>query len=162
MASISMAKKLPIFEYISWFIKTYHETQQIDAPRHAYRLVDVKEKRGGEFLMTIQVIGTSSTFKSTPDEILNNEKIIEHFSSKDIRTICFLSKTADGAKSEIIRQKINDHNQIVFELRQYVDNSITQKTAKEISLNPNLIDTLSARDAHRVGYVSAHEQEDLA
>jgi len=150
-------KKNPIFEYLNWFFKQYHQIQQTNAPQHTFRLVDIRSKRKGKHIVTVQVIGTQNIFSASPDEILNNDRIIEHFSSSDIRKITQYVYETKPHKCEILSQTVNHQNEILFKIKSNEDDLLEEKTASEISLNPELIDSLSSRDAHTVGYLTAHE-----
>lgn len=153
-----MGKRIPLFEYLAWLFKQSQQLQESQARKDYFRIVDVKKKNSG-YVLAIQIIGKACTFSGTPEEILAKDDMIELFSSKDIRAITYYACIKNSPRNEILTQKIDKENNLIFCLRNNENHSVIQKTAKEISLDENLIDSLSSKDAHRVGYAVAQELE---
>jgi len=147
-------------EYIGWLFKQYQELKETAQPKSAYKLVDIEENKNGKTILTIQVTGKAITFKSTPQEILADDKVTECFSSKDIRTITYYAcQTLNKPKNKIVIKKFCEKlNKMVFGVKNIDKDNISEKTAKEISLDKNLIKNLSPEEAHMVGFTSAGEQ----
>jgi len=93
-------------EYITWLFKQYQELKQIAQPNATYKLVNIEENKNDKTILTIQVTAKALTFKSTPQEILADDKTTECFSSKDIRTITYYAcQTLNKPKNKIVIQK---------------------------------------------------------
>jgi len=78
-----------VFGYTAWLLKQYNDQQLIQ--QNIYRIVEVKELSTGQYKLTIQIIGKSTVFECTPQEIVTNDRMLEGFSKKDIRTITYFA-----------------------------------------------------------------------
>ncbi|MHB1947208.1 MAG: hypothetical protein ACYCQI_03735, partial [Gammaproteobacteria bacterium] len=77
-----------VFEHVGLILKKYNEQQQVH--QNIYRIHEVKQSPSG-CKLAVQVIGKSSIFESTPQEIVKVDRLIEGFSKKDVRTITYLA-----------------------------------------------------------------------
>ena len=159
-------RKTHLGNFIADLFHKYQTIQQSSLNQAPYRLIDIKENKQGKCILTVQVIGKSSTFKTTPEKILADDNLVKLFSSIDIRTITYYAcQTINRPKNQILCKRFCDKvNSIVFGLKNIEKNTTTEITAAEISLNKKMIAQLSPEDAHMVGYVASqdvhnHEKE---
>lgn len=145
------------FEQIAWFLKRYNEQQQIQ--QNIYRVVEVKQSSLDKYKLVIQVIGKSTVVECTPQEIVANDRMLEGFSKKDIRTITYFACNQNKKpKYKIITQELcSKANKILFKLRSNENNEIIIKTANQILTDKNLIHGLSHDDIQSVSYVTGYE-----
>lgn len=148
-----------ISEYVGWLFKQYQQAQQ-ELKSDAYRIVDHNTDKDGQHHLTIQIVGKSVTFKSTPQKILADDDLVEHFSRKDIRTITYLAcQDLEKPKHRIILQEFCQKlNRLVFGVKNPKKDEVLRKMPSEISQDKELLKTLSQEDAHLVGYATATEQ----
>ncbi len=158
-----MKKQAYIPEYISWLLEKYNEIGKNNQPTTQYRLVAVKEKSNGKYQLSFQLIGKAVIFKSSPEEILANEEIIEYFSSKDIHTITQLAcKFERKSKIEIVSKRFSEKlNTLVFKIKSLSNGAISENSASALSKDNAVIKSLSSKDAHIIGYAAAQEENNL-
>lgn len=144
-----------VFEYIHWLLKQ----QQLQSST-IYRIVNIKKLPNEQCKLIIQVIGKSMFLEYTPQKIAADDCMLEGFSKKDIRTITYFAcEQIKKPKYKIIMQNFCDKlNRIVFKLqkRDGADEIIT-KTANQIFLDKNLINSLDHDDMHSIGYTAGYE-----
>src|SRR6185295_18398670 len=105
-----------VFGYTAWLLKQYNDQQLIQ--QNIYRIVEVKELSTGQYKLTIQIIGKSTVFKCTPQEIVTNDRMLEGFSKKDIRTITYFAcEQNKKPKYKILQQFCDTFNKILFQLK---------------------------------------------
>ncbi len=152
-------KSSSIAEYISWLLQQYNEAKKQTSPQTLYRLVEIKEKTTYNYELSFQLIGKSAIFKSTPEKILTNEKIIEHFSSKDISIITQLAcKKLNQPKNTIVGKSFSRTlNKLLFKVKDLDKKIINECPASELSINKELIQNMAPEDAHMIGYATAME-----
>lgn len=157
-----MAKKrLSISEYFSWLLQEYNHAKEKSSPSTLYRLVDITEKATGQYVLSFQLIGKAAIFKATPEDILNNERIIEYFSSKDIHSITQLScKKLNQPKNKILNKIFSAKlNKLLFQVK-CLNQEVVDNTAAGLSSNKEFIRHLSPEDAYILGYTTAHEKQE--
>lgn len=154
-----MNKIASLGEYFSSILRQYYEAQKNLSPPTLYRLVDVKEKANHTYELLFQLIGKAVLFKTTPEEILKNEKMIEHFSSKDIRFITQLAyKTQSLPKNKIIGKSFSQKlNKLLFKIKDLCKGTVTEASASTLSIDKEFIQNLAPEDAHTIGYAAAME-----
>ena len=147
--------------YIRWIFQQYQTLKQAERPGITYRLVRVEEQAEA-CTLTIQVVGKAVTLTATPREVLADDAWVEHFSSKDIRTITYYAtKALEKPKHKIVTQRFSAKlKQFLFGVKRGGEDTVIEKTAAEISLDESLLHTLSPEEAHRVGYTTAQEKQD--
>jgi hypothetical protein len=154
-------KKSLVDEYLGWILKRYHELQEYKQNQESYRIVDILKDKAGHYTLQIQLSGKSTFFACTPLEVVTNDKLLEGFSKKDIRTITYLAtRTVKQPKYKIIIQEFCEKlNKMIFKLKKDdVTEEPIEKTADQISLDSDLLNKLNPADAHLVGYTTASEQ----
>lgn len=78
-----------MFEYTAWLLKKYNDQQQLQ--QNIYRVVEIKQSSSGQYKLIIQVIGKSTVFVCTPQELVTNDRMLEGFSKKDVRAITYFA-----------------------------------------------------------------------
>ena len=147
-------------DFLKWMIEAYAELRSEQAGKLTHRVIDYKKTPAGEYEASIQLIGKSLAFKAAPKEILANDDMLESFSKKDIRLLTYLAcEDIKTPTHEILGQKfIRNMNKFFFKLKHGKTGEEMEKSAEDISANPDLIKSLSPEDAHKIGYVTANEQ----
>lgn len=155
-----MAHLSKLNNYLKLMVKAYAEIRSKQTQHAIYRLIDHKKNNTGEYEITVQLIGKSLVFKSTPKEIMANDDLLESFSKKDIRLLTYLAcQDIQEPKYEILGQKfIRNMNKFFFRLKHAKTGEEMEKSATEISADSSLIKSLTPEDAHTIGYVTANEQ----
>lgn len=149
------------FKYTAWLLKRYSDQQQIQ--QNIYRVFEVKQSSFGQHKLAIQVIGKSIVVECTPQEIAENDQMLEGFSKKDIRVITYFAcEQNKKPRYKIIMQEFCDaFNKILFKLKNRDSDEIILKTAGQISLDKNLLNNLSQEDVCSISYAAGYEQSFL-
>jgi len=155
---MSGKNKLKLHDYLSWLFKKYQEliSQIKDIP--AYEIKDINFVNGTHTLL-IQINGTGKIVPYLPQEIANDDAFLEKFSTKDIRTILYLNfEELKKPKYTIVGHKFSEKTKVILCLRDRESGEIKNLTAKEISINKDVLKQCSPEDAHRVGYLHATDE----
>lgn len=157
-----MLKKIStLIEYVGWLYKQNAQLQQ--ASGCIFRIVKNEKNTRGEHILHIQVINKSTIFQCLAKEVAANDQLLECFSKSDVRIITYLA-TEDLflPKNKILAHEYNDELQrTVLTIGVHGKNESMQITADKVSLNNDMLKTLSREDAHRAGYLMALEQMEL-
>jgi hypothetical protein len=147
-----------VFEHVAWFLSAQQQIQE-----NIYRIVEVKQSSIGQYKLVVQVIGKSTVVECTPQEIVANDSMLEGFSKKDIRAITYFAcNQIKKPRYKIIMQEFCDvFNKILFKLKKADSDEIILKSAGQISLDKNLINSLSQEDACSVSYAAGYEQSSV-
>ncbi len=147
-------------DYIKWMVEAYAEIRAEKARQVKHRIVEYTKKDNGEYEVSIQLIGKTITFKANPKDIMANDEMLESFSKKDIRALTYFAcENIKEPQHEILGQKfIRTMNKFFFKLKHGKTGEEIEKSAEEISADPDLIKSLTPEDAHKIGYVTANEQ----
>ncbi len=154
-----MSKRtLPIVEYVNWLLKKYQEIQKELQAREAYRIVSINND-GDECLIKFHIVGAGKEVTYTAHTIAADDTLLEGFSKKDIRTITFyacqdLKKPAIKITEARFSEKLK---KVLFRLKKKNSEEILEKSAAELSSNPETISSMSPHDAHSVGYAYGTE-----
>ena len=126
-----------------------------------YRVVSIDEDETGNFIAIIQVINKTHVFKMKPEEILENDKMTDAFSPRDVRALTYLGYLGINApKYKVLAKRLSDKDStLIFALQERGKKKPVIKTADEISGDGNLLKELGQKDAHMIGYTSASERE---
>ena len=127
--------------------------------RTAYRVVSIEQNKDGDYEIVVQIIGKNSVFKMKPEEILANDELTDLFSQRDIRTLTYLGYLdINKSKYSVLAKRLLEKDKkLVFAIKEKGNKKLLIKTAKEISLNPEMLSQMDQKDAHMVGYVSGTE-----
>jgi hypothetical protein len=145
-------------QYAGWLLKNYSEYRKLSAD--IYRIAEIKQTKTNEKVIVIQVIGKSVVFESTPKEIIMDDRLLEGFSKKDIKTISYLAfkPTAIPQYKIVVQEFCEKINRVLFKLKSNDETATVEKTADEIFLDKSLIDGLSGVDAKTVSYMAGYER----
>lgn len=120
----------------------------------SYRVVEVLKTEDNEYTVCIQIIGKIHTFTMKPEEILADNKLVDQFSPRDIRTLTYLGYLGINApKYKILARRLIEDNKMVFAIQKRGGKSVIVKTAKEILKEQDLISNMNSDDAKTVGYI---------
>jgi hypothetical protein len=149
-------KVTSLFEYASWVLKKYNEEKNHQCDM--YRIIEVNQS-AGQCKVIIQVTGKSTFVECTPQEIVANDRMLEGFSKKDIRSLTYLAcESIKKPTYKIVMQKFcSNFNKMLFKLRKCNSNEVILKTANQISLDKNLINSLSHEDIQSISYMAGYE-----
>jgi hypothetical protein len=152
-----MDKPKKISNYIKWMIEAYAELRAEQAGQVTHRIVEHNKDASGQHEITVQISGKNLVFKTSPQEIMADDRLLESFSKKDIRLLTYLAcEDIKEPTHEVLGQKfIRNMNQFFFKLKHGKTGEEMEKSAEEISANPELIKQLSPQDAHKIGFVAA-------
>ena len=147
---------------LQWFARNYetlrHNKEFLAEGSH--RVVGHHKNKHGKYEVTIHLIGKPVSFDILPEEILAKDNWIESFSKKDIRALTYLAnENLKNPVHELVGQRfVRNLNQFFFKLKHGITHEETEKSAEEISADPQIIKSLDPLDAHKIGYVTANEQ----
>ena len=143
------------------FLKQWSERRF--QPPNVYRLVEIKQSPSGYCKLSVQVIGKAKILEYSPQELIANDRILEGFSKKDIRSIAYLAcEQSKRPRYQIVMQEFcNKFNRMLFKLKKQDSNETISKTAGQISLDKHLINNLSQEDVCSISYVAGYEQSYL-
>ncbi len=150
-----------LFVNTNWSFKKFSNPQQ--DPQNIYRIVDVNQSPTGQLTILIQIIGKSTVIACTPQEIIENDRMIEGFSKKDIRAITYYAfEHKNKPRYKIVMQEFCEaFNKILFKIKKQNSLEIISKTAGQISLDKTLLNNLSQEDACCISYTAGYEQASL-
>lgn len=155
-----MSESKKFSDYIKSMIEIYAELRAQQSGNITHRLADYRKNVKGEYEVTVQLTGKVLAFKTTPKQILADDSLLESFSKKDIRLLTYLAcEDIKEPTHEILGQKfVRTMNKFFFKLKHGKTGEEMEKSAEEISSDPEIIKLLSPEDAHKIGYVTANEQ----
>jgi hypothetical protein len=146
-------------QYAAWLLKNYSEYRKLHTD--IYRIAEIKQTKTDEKIIVVQVIGKSVVLECTPQEIVMDDRLLEGFSKKDIKTISYFAfKQAVTPKYRIIVQRFCEKlNRVFFKLKVNGKNDLShiEKTAGQIMLDTTLINGLSNEDLKNVSYIAGFE-----
>ncbi len=127
------------------------------------RIIAIEQDKVGDYIATVQFIGKSTAIKIKPEELLSDDKMVDQFSSRDIRALTYLGYLGINApKYKVLARKLSeDSDQMLFAIHKKGDSKYTIKTAQEISSNPEILESLPQKDAHDIGFVTATEEQSV-
>ena len=152
-----MDKPKKISNYIKWMVEAYAELRAEQAGQVTHRIVEYNMTTSGQHEVAVQISGKNLVFKTSPQEIMADDRLLESFSKKDIRLLTYLAcEDIKEPTHEVLGQKfIRNMNQFFFKLKHGKTGEEMEKSAEEISANPELIKQLTPQDAHKIGFVAA-------
>jgi len=130
-----------------------------DVFKPTYRIVEVTKMDDKEYIITIQIINKSATFRMKPEEILSKDSLVDQFSPRDIRTLTYLGYLGiNSPKFKILAQRLSENNDnTLFAIKEKGQKNVILKTASELASQTEMISNLDAKDAHTVGYTLASD-----
>lgn len=144
--------------YTTLLLKKYNELTKIQNS-NIYRIIEIKHLPAGKYKLITQIIGKSVVIECTPEEILANDRLLEGFSKKDIRTITYLA--CDQMKQPkykiIVQEFCEKFNKIMFKIKETESGDLLVKTASQIVMDKNIINSLSQDDVNSISYTAGYE-----
>lgn len=139
--------------------KIYKESTARSSYIPAYKVVELAEKEPGSYIATIQVINKNVVFHSKPEDILKDDRLVDQFSARDIRTLTYLGYLGiNSPKYTILAKRLSENaDKTIFALRERGNKKVVTKSAQEIFSDKNVLKSLSATDAHDVGFTVASD-----
>lgn len=152
------AKIQSLIDHVAFILKKYR-LQENGQQNNIYRIVEIKKSHHGQSKLIIQVIGKSSVFECTPQEIVAVDCLLEGFSKKDVRAITYLAcEQIKQPKYKIVMQEFCEKfNKMIFKLKASENESPVIKTANQIVMDKNLINNLSKEDVNSISYIAGYE-----
>lgn len=138
----------------------YFKKNKKDAFIPAYRVVRIMQEKDDNYIVTIQVINKNICFKAKPEELLAKDEIVDQFSPRDIRALTYLGYLGINApKYKILANRLlAEDSKLVFAIQKRGDKKIITKTADEILKEDGMLENLSSKDAHLIGYAVGSER----
>lgn len=158
---MGLKKFSSVFQYTNWILKKYTELQ-LSPDTTIYRIVQINQTSSG-YKLIIQVVGKCSVITCTPQEIVAEDRFLEGFSKKDVRTIVYLAcnEIKQPRYKIIVQEFCAKFNRILFRLKKRNTGEVIEKTAREITLDKHIINNLSTEDACSINYVAGYEHAHL-
>lgn len=148
-----------LFGYVANLLKAYAELQK-QFNHTLYRIIDIKEDNVNNTSLVVQVTGKATVFEISAKEIAADNNMLEGFSKRDVRTITYLASKETNLLSqyEVIEQNIcTESNEVLFSLKQKFNPEIITKSAKQISLDKKLVNSLKPEVALNIGFIVGTE-----
>ena len=124
----------------------------------SYRVLEILQDEEGRYTIHIQVIGKSLTFHAKPEELLAEDKVVDQFSPRDVRTLTYLGYLGINApKYKILAQRLIDDNKVAFVIKKRGAKEVLVKTAGQLLQEREIIANMHPDDAKIIGYTSAAE-----
>ncbi len=122
-----------------------------------YRVIEVINEND-DYSVKIQIINTSKFFIMKPEEILENDKLVNKFSPMDVRTLTYLGYLGiNSPKYKVLAQRIADQGELIFVIKQKGSNDVILKTSKEVIEDINLLKNMSAVDVSSIAYIESQK-----
>lgn len=139
--------------------KIYKESKEKLSYSPVYKVVEIIETDRGNYTATIQLINKNVIFHSKPEDILKDDHLVDQFSPRDIRTLTYLGYLGiNSPKYTILAKRLSENaDKTVFALRERGKKKVVTKSAQEIFSDKNVLKSMSASDAHDIGYTVASE-----
>ena len=119
----------------------------------SYRVLEILQDGEGSYTVHMQVIGKSLTFRAKPEELLSEDKVVDQFSPRDVRTLTYLGYLGINApKYKILAQRLIDDNKVVFAIQKRGAKEVLIKTAEQILQEKEIINSMRPDDAKTIGY----------
>ncbi|OGT32004.1 MAG: hypothetical protein A3E87_10660 [Gammaproteobacteria bacterium RIFCSPHIGHO2_12_FULL_35_23] len=128
-----------------------------------YRIVNIEQDANGDYQVSIQLIGKQTVIKSAPEKLLADDKVVNCFSPRDVRTLTYLGYLGiNSPKYKILAKTLSkNYDQMLFAVLKKGDKNYKIVTANEISNNEEIIEGLAQKEAHMIGMTTAGEQSIL-
>jgi len=148
-----------MLRFLKIFFISLKETRQKNSYSPAYRLVEINQSETADYIVTVQVINKNIIFQAKPEEILANDKLVDQFSPRDVRTLTYLGYLSiNNPKYKILAQRLSENSdKVLFAIRKKGEKNVLIKTADEILQEKEILNNLDAKDSHVVGYAIASE-----
>jgi hypothetical protein len=142
-----------------WLISKWKEATAQMSYTPTYRLEEIIRDKEEQYTVLVRVVNKHFTFKMKPEEILAEDKLVDQFSPRDIRTLTYLGYLGINApKYKILAKRLSHENdKIIFALKKKGENKVIVKTADQILNEREILSSLNAEDAKTIGYTVGTE-----
>ncbi len=125
-----------------------------------YRVLNIIQDEDGDYIAHVQIINKNQTLRLPPEEILENDDLVNQFSPCDVRTLTYLGYLGINApKYKILAKRLKGKNNVIFAIKKKGDNNIILKSASEILKESDFISNMQPDDAQEIGYTVAMERQ---
>lgn len=130
-----------------------------------YEIIEIIEdiKKSGEidFTIFVRVLNKNISLFMTPEEILEDDYLVDKFSPRDIRTLTYLGYLAENApKYKILANKLSKNESIKFIIKKSGEKEISVKTAEQIMLEKDIILNMNKSDIMNVCFIAGANSKD--
>lgn len=124
-----------------------------------YRLIEISEDIGGDYLARIQIINKNKVFSAKPEEILASDHLVNCFSPCDVRALTYLGYLGvNKPKYKILAKRLSQEaDKMIFSIKKKGEKSVIVRTADEIINQMNILKDFDSEDSHTIGYIVASE-----
>jgi len=152
------------FKSFKFLIRIFRQWKKITKSDRSYiplyRIVKIEKHEDGIYYVLVQLIGKNSLLKSEPEKLLADDKLVNSFSPTDIRTLTYLGYLGiNSPKYKVLAKQLSEKNdQTLFAIHKKGEKTYQVITAEEISKNQEIINGLTQKEAHMIGFSTAIEQ----
>lgn len=141
------------FDLIKEFFLSYRKDIQVQYP---YKIVAIKKNSKEEHLLKIKIANKSVIFDLKAIDIVNDDVILKSFSPYDIRTICYYAFTDQNSPQfKIVSQLFSSDSNGMLIIKKRGEKKVMKKHISKFIHNEEIIESLPAKDALRLGYIKA-------
>lgn len=160
---MQLIKKLIKKIYIAFKKSTQIVRNEAGYYKPVYRIVSIEKDDTDQYYITIQVIGKPLSYKTKPEKLLSDDKLVNLFSPIDIRNLTYLGYLGINApKYKILAKQLSDEKgETLFAIKKKGEKNQHVVTATQISTNENILKELNQIDAHMIGFTTATEQASI-
>lgn len=150
---------MAVKEKVNQVFKKLRELNKKDCYTPSYRVAEIFQDDEGNYMVQVQIISKSLSFKAKPEELLAKDNIVDQFSPRDVRTLTYLGYLGiNSPKFKILAQRLSENNdKLIFAIKRKGHDKLIVKTAEEIVKEKEILENLRPEDAHLVGYTFATE-----
>lgn len=142
-----------LFKMWKKFLNFYKSALQVDTYKPVYRLIEILQDENENYVVYVQVINKNVAFHIKPEEILKDDKLVDQFSPRDVRTLTYLGYLGiNSPKYKILAQRMVDDSKIIFIVKKKGQKDFIVKSAQEILNEQDIISNMPANDAKTIGY----------
>jgi hypothetical protein len=139
------------------------QATKADTYKPAYRVLEILQDEEHNYTVHVQLIHKNLAFHAKPEEILADDKLVDQFSPRDVRTLTYLGYLGiNSPKYKILAKRLIGSEKIIFALKKRGHKHIIVKTAAEILKEQEIISGMNPYDAQTIGYAAAsdaHKEE---
>lgn len=124
-----------------------------------YKVTEILKDKHDNYVVAIQVMHKSCYFYAKPEELLSDDKVVDQFSPRDVRTLTYLGYLEiNSPKYQILAKKLAEgSDRFIFALKKRGQQTIITKTAEQILNEQDIITSMNPSDARTIGYTVAIE-----
>ena len=134
-------------------------TSSVATYKPIYRVINIKQNEANAYDVVIQVIGKATTFTVKPETLLMDDAMVKLFSPIDVRNLTYLGYLGiNTPKYKILAQKFSEEaEKTIFAVLKQGNKKYQSATAAELSTDKKIINGLTQKEAHKVGFIAGIE-----